>query len=100
MTRIRPGAGVLLVALITVAAAAPANAMEDCIEPSEPSCINSRYSFEEQLTAVRCRRDVDHYLREAGDFANCLEWKKQTIMQRSSQLLSKLNCRIRGELQC
>lgn len=100
MIRIRAGALILLVALLLVVATAPGEALEDCIEPNEPSCISSRYSFEEQLAAVRCRRDVDYYLREAGEFVNCLERKKQTIMQRSSQLLSKLNCRTRGELQC
>ena len=100
MIRIRAGALILLVAVILVVVTAPGEALEDCIEPSEPSCIGSRYSFEEQLAAVRCRRDVDYYLREAGEFVNCLERKKQTIMQRSNQVLSRLNCRIRGELQC
>lgn len=75
-------------------------AQDGCHEPNEPTCINSRYAFEDELSAVRCKRELDYYLREIGDFVTCLERKKQTSMQRSTEMLAKLNCRIRGELQC
>ncbi|MFO1113527.1 MAG: hypothetical protein U1E33_03775 [Rhodospirillales bacterium] len=78
----------------------PVVAQDECREPNEPTCINSRYAFDDELSAVRCKRELDYYLREIGDFVTCLERRKQTSMQRSTQMLAKLNCRIRGELQC
>ena len=100
MSSFRTGVTIMLSWFSILALVAPVAALDDCHEPSEPSCINFRYAFEDELSAVRCKRELDYYLREIGEFVTCLERKKQTYMQRSTQMLSKLNCRMRGELQC
>lgn len=91
---------IMLSCLVILSLVSPVEAQDECHEPNEPTCINSRYAFEDELSAVRCKRELDYYLREIGEFVTCLERKKQISMQRSTQMLAKLNCRIRGELQC
>lgn len=100
MNSFRTVVPIMLSCLGLLSLAAPVTAQDECHEPNEPTCINSRYAFDDELSAVRCKRELDYYLREIGDFVTCLERKKQTSMQRSTQMLAKLNCRIRGDLQC
>jgi hypothetical protein len=87
---------VLLTGLFTTAA----SAIDYCLEPGEPLCINSRYSFDEEFSALRCKREVESYLRQIGDYAACLERLREAQLQKSSMTLSKLNCRMRGTLGC
>ena len=100
MNSFRTVVPIMLSCLGILSLVSPVAAQDECHEPNEPTCINSRYAFEDELSAVRCKRELDYYLREIGDFVTCLERRKQTSMQRSAQMLAKLNCRIRGDLQC
>jgi hypothetical protein len=70
------------------------------MEPTEATCLNSRYSFEEELSALRCKRETESYLRQLNEYVGCLERAKETGLQRVAQTLSKLNCRLRGSLGC
>jgi hypothetical protein len=100
MCRARRNAAVLFVLLTGLLLATAAPAMDYCVEPGEPSCINSRYSFDDELSALRCKREVEGYLRKTGDYVACLERVQEAQLQKSSATLSKLNCRIRGTLGC
>lgn len=86
--------------LLSLLFATAASAIDYCVEPGEPLCINSRYSFDEEFSAVRCKREVETYLRQLGDYAACLERLRDVQLQKSSMTLSKLNCRLRGTLGC
>ncbi|HYN39063.1 MAG TPA: hypothetical protein VES39_07420 [Rhodospirillales bacterium] len=100
MISIRDSVLTMLICLGGLALPMAASARDDCREPIEPLCISSRYSFEDELSAIRCKRETDHFLRETAEYVTCLERMKQVHLQLSSQTLSRLNCRLRGQLQC
>lgn len=100
MSRSRLVVGLLFLLFGGVFATTAALAIDYCIEPGEPSCINSRYAFENELSSVRCKREVESYLDQISDYIGCLEHLKELHMQKSSAMLSKLNCRMRGTLTC
>ena len=100
MKRALRNAVVLFVMLSGLFAALSASAIDYCLEPGEPSCINSRYSFDDDFSAVRCKREVEGYLRQLGDYVACLQRLQEAQLQKSSMTLAKLNCRMRGALGC
>ena len=100
MSRACKNAAVLFVLLSSLFATMAASAIDYCLEPGEPTCINSRYSFDDELSALRCKREVEGYLRQIGEYVTCLERLQEAQLQKSSTTLSKLNCRIRGTLGC
>jgi len=75
-------------------------AYDVCVASEEPSCIGSRYAFENELSATRCRREVDRYVREIEGYIACLQRVREDYLQRASIIMTRLNCRLHGDLQC
>lgn len=66
-----------------------------CLEPVEPYCLNR--SFSSQYEFEQCKRQVQIYLSELQDYAQCLA---NEIAQKSSEIIDRFNCRANGNNFC
>lgn len=66
-----------------------------CLELVEPYCLNR--SFSSQYEFEQCKRQVQIYLSELQDYAQCLA---NEIAQKQNEAINKFNCRASGNSFC
>lgn len=68
-----------------------------CSEPSEPYCVSSRYTYEDDYRFKSCKRNVENYLQELAEYAQCVANEAQKNAQ---ETIKKFNCYASGKSYC
>ena len=59
--------------IVTIIALLFATPVAACYEPSEPSCQNSPFTFEDSFSFEMCRNELESYSSEVEDYVACLK---------------------------
>lgn len=88
------------VALVLGSHSATAQFYMYCTEPSEPFCITSFGTFDDQWSFDRCRRDVEMFLSEVDEYRDCLLRNSNEAVDHANQVIERFNCRAEGRTFC
>ena len=87
-------------------AAAPSDALavSFCLEPSEPYCISSPFTFDDQFSFDQCKRAVERYLEEVAEYQQCTVREANAEVERArtaaNETIKEFNCRAQGNTFC
>lgn len=79
---------------------ATGQAMLYCSEPDPPSCVDSFYTFDDQSSFDRCRRELQSYLTEVSDYRACLMTAADDSADEATDLVERFNCKAEGNSFC
>jgi TolA-binding protein len=92
-----------------------------CNEPSEPYCIDSFGTFDDEFSFSNCRGEVQSYIDNVNDAIRCmddeieerinkikklkqeieeLESQQVEIREKANQIIERFNCKARGGSYC
>lgn len=90
----------LLLASLTVTVAYPAEASMYCPEPSEPVCIDSFGTFDNEFSFDQCRTDVENFVSDVEDYVDCLDQEQQMKIDEANRAIERFNCKAQGDNFC
>lgn len=73
------------------------HAYSSCLEPSEPYCVSSKYTYENESRFNSCKWEVERYLQELERYAICVANESKEKMQ---DTVDKFNCYASGKSYC
>lgn len=84
------------------AAIVPASARTGlyCNPPMVPLCMNQHGTFDSKFSFDSCRMEVTNYVRQAKDYADCLERERQDALQTAQKVIDTFNCKAGGGSFC
>lgn len=75
-----------------------------CTRPSEPFCIDSYGTFDDEWAFNRCRSEVERYLDEMSEYRSCLlrevEIEIDDAANEARRATERFNCKANGGLIC
>jgi hypothetical protein len=71
-----------------------------CSKPSAPFCVNGSGYFDDQYELDNCKRQVESFIDDANEYAECLDEEKQEVINEANEVISEFNCRIEGRSYC
>ncbi|MGX3010968.1 hypothetical protein ACWIUD_05310 [Helicobacter sp. 23-1044] len=67
------------------------------MQPSEPYCVDSKYTYEDEYRFKSCKREVERYLQDLDKYVVCVANEAQEQAQKT---INKFNCYASGESFC
>lgn len=75
-----------------------------CTRPTEPFCIDSYGTFDDDWAFDRCRSEVERYLDAMGEYRRCLlrqvEIELDDAANEAQRVTERFNCKAGGGLIC
>jgi len=88
--RINPGGLFAVAAVISAAAAMPAQGQVFCSEPIAPSCLEVESTQRDILSVRRCKQDVDEFAVEVSDYLACLQQNARSLEERVTAMRDRI----------
>lgn len=87
----------LTLGAIAAAGTSYARVYGNCQEPRTPFCLSQYGAFESDYQYKDCKRDIENYIDELNQWADCVSGKAEDSRQES---IKKFNCRVDGKSTC
>ena len=62
-----------------------------CYEPSEPSCLNYSFTFEDSFSFQICRSELESYSSDVEDYVACLKRRQNEAIDEFNDAVNDFN---------
>ncbi len=71
-----------------------------CPQPTEPFCVDQRFTFEDEFRFRSCRGEMENYQAEVNGYLSCLKRASDSALNDYNAAVEKFNCRAHRGIGC